>query len=132
MRNGSYVPLAILALLASGCLYTGGSPSASPLANSPEGVAGVVTVGTHLYEGELLTVTAADLTMLTPMGVIVIPFSQIESGVFAAIDVRIAGIPSPTKWSQLRYASRFPYGIKAPVMSAILAKIGQSAPDTTR
>ncbi len=85
-----------------------------------------------MYEGELLTVTAADLTMLTSTGVIVIPFSQIESGVFAAIDVRIAGIPSPTKLDQLRYASRFPYGIKAPVMNAILSKIGRSAPDTLR
>jgi hypothetical protein len=118
--------------VATGCIYTGGSPSKSPLANSPEGVAGVVTVAGNVYEGELLTVTRADLTMRTSEAVVVIPYSQIESGGFAAIDVDIAGVPSPRHLDQLRYASRFPYGIPDPALKAILSKMGRPAPDTVR
>ena len=118
--------------MASGCLFTGGSPSKSPLANSPEGVGGVVTIATQVYEGELLTVTQADLTMRTSRAVVVIPFSQIESGDFSAIDVHIARAPSPTNLDQLRYASRFPYGIPEPAMKAILSRMLRIAPDTVR
>ena len=132
MRNRSFPTLGILALVVGGCIYTGGSPLKSPLANSPEGVAGVVTVATHVYEGELLTVTRADLTMRTSEAVVVIPYSQIESGGFSAIDVNIVGAPSPRNLDQLRYASRFPYGIPDAAMKAILAKMGRSAPDTAR
>ena len=124
--------LGILSLLASACIYTGGSPTESPFANLPDGVAGVVTVPAHVYEGELLTVTLADLTMLTQTSVIVIPFSQIERGVFSAIDVRIRGAPSPAQFDQLRYASRFPYGIPEPAMKAILSRRGRATPDTVR
>ena len=89
-------------------------------------------MGARVFEGELLAVTPADLTMLTSTGVIVIPFSQIARGVFPAIDVRISGTPSPTKFDQLRYASRFPYGIPEPAMKAILSHVIRSAPDTVR
>ena len=132
MRHGGLPALGVLTLLVSGCVYTGGSPSKSALASSPEGVAGVVRVATHVYEGELLTVTKADLTMRTSDAVVVIPYSQIERGGFSAIDVGIAGAPSPTHLDQLRYASRFPYGIPDAAMKAILSKIGRSAPDTAR
>jgi len=132
VKNANFAVLGVLALLVNGCIYTGGSPSKSPLANSPEGVAGIVTVAMHVYKGELLTVTRADLTMRTSEGVVVIPYSQIESGSFSAIDVDIAGAPSPTHLYQLRYASRFPYGIPDAAMKAILSKMGRSAPDTVR
>ena len=132
MRNRSFPALGVVALVVSGCIYTGGSPSKSPLANSPEGVAGVVTVATHVYEGELLTVTKSDLTIRMSDAVVVIPYSQIESGGFSAIDVHIAGAPSPRNLDQLRYASRFPYGIPDAAMKAILFKMGRSAPDTAR
>ena len=116
----------------SGCIFTGGSPSHSPLANSPEGVAGVVTAAPTIYKGELLTVTNADLTMRTPEGIVVIPYSRLESGDFDEIDVHIAGTPSPMKLDHLRYASRYPYGIPDAAMKAILAKLGRAAPDTAR
>ena len=132
MTNRSFPALGVLALAASGCIYTGGSPSKAPLANSPEGVAGVVTVATHVYEGELLTVTRADLTMRTSEAIVVIPYSLVESGRFSAIDVHIVGAPSQTNLDQLRYASRFPYGIPDAAMKAILSKMGRSAPDTAR
>ncbi|HJP86727.1 MAG TPA: hypothetical protein VJ852_12095 [Gemmatimonadaceae bacterium] len=122
----------MLVLVGSGCIFTGGSPSESSLANSPQGVAGIVTVGPRVYEGELLTVTRTDLTLRTSTTVVVIPFSQIERGGFSEIDVYIAGAPSPTNLDQLRYASRFPYGIPAPAMKAILSSMGRSAPDTAR
>ena len=132
MRNRSFPTLGVLALVVSGCIYTGGSPSKAPLANSPEGVAGVVTLASHVYEGELLTVTKADLTMRTSEAIVVIPYSLVESGDFSAIDVNIAGAPSPRNLSQLRYASRFPYGIPDAAMKAILSKMGRSVPDTVR
>jgi hypothetical protein len=132
VRNRSFTLLGVLALVVSGCIYTGGSPSKAPLANSPEGVAGVVTVGSRTYDGELLTVTKADLTMRTSEAVVVIPYSQIESGGFSAIDVNIVGAPSARNLDQLRYASRFPYGIPDAAMRAILSKMGRPAPDTAR
>ena len=132
MRNVSFPALGVVALTVTGCIYTGGSPSKSPLANSPEGVAGVVTAAARVYEGELLTVTRADLTMRTSEAVVVIPYSEIESGDFGAIDVGIVGAPSPTNLYQLRYASRFPYGIPDAAMKAILSKLGRSVPDTVR
>jgi len=132
MRNVSFPALGVVALTVTGCIYTGGSPSKSPLANSPEGVAGVVTAAARVYEGELLTVTRADLTMRTSEAVVVIPYSLIESGGFDGIDVHIIGAPSPTNLFQLRYASRYPYGIPDAAMKAILSKIGRSAPDTSR
>jgi hypothetical protein len=89
-------------------------------------------VSSRTYEGELLTVTRADLTMRTSEAVVVIPYSQIESGDFSAIDVGIAKAPSPRNLDQLRYASRFPYGIPDAAMKAILSKMGRSAPDTAR
>lgn len=132
MKYRSFLALGVLPLAVSGCIYTGGSPSKAPLANSPEGVAGVVTVSSRTYEGELLTVTRADLTMRTSEAVVVIPYSQIESGDFSAIDVTIVRAPSPRNLDQLRYASRFPYGIPDAAMKAILSQMGRSAPDTAR
>jgi len=132
VRTRGFPALGVLALVLSGCIYTGGSPAKSPLANSPEGVAGVVTVATRVYEGELLTVTRADLTMRTSEAVVVIPYSQIDSGGFSAIDVHIVGAPSSRNLDQLRYASRFPYGIPDAALKAILSRMGRSAPDTAR
>jgi hypothetical protein len=132
VKYRSFLALGVLPLAVSGCIYTGGSPSKAPLANSPEGVAGVVTVATRVYEGELLTVTRADLTIRTSEAVVVIPYSQIENGDFSAIDVTIVRAPSPRNLDQLRYASRFPYGIPDAAMKAILSKMGRSAPDTAR
>jgi len=132
MRTRSFSALGVLACVATGCIYTGGSPSKSPLANSPEGVAGVVTAATQVYEGELLAVTKADLTMRTAEAVVVIPYSLVESGGFAAIDVDIVGAPSLRNLDQLRYASRYPYGIPDAAMKAILSKLARSGPDTVR
>ena len=132
MRNNIFSFVGVLAVVASGCLYTGGSPAESPLANSPQGVTAIVTAAEHLYEGELLAVTQVDLTMRTSTDVVVIPFSQIERATFSEIDVRFARTPSSTKLDQLRYASRFPYGIPDPAMKAILAKTVRLAPDTVR
>jgi len=130
MRIKSLLAVGVAALVMSGCIFTGGSPSKSPLANSPQGVAGVVTAASRTYEGELLTVTKADLTLRTSDGIVVIPYSRLESGGFSAIDVDIVGAPSPRNLDQLRYASRYPYGIPDAAMKAILAQLGRPAPDT--
>lgn len=132
MRNGSLFAFAVMALGMTGCIFTGGSPSNSPLAKSPEGVAGVVTTASDTYKGELLTVTNADLTMRTSEGILVIPYSRLQRGDFDGIDVHIAGAPSPTNLDHLRYASRYPYGIPGAAMKAILAMTGRSTPDTAR
>jgi hypothetical protein len=124
--------VALAALTSTGCIFTGGSPSRAPLANSPKGVAGVVAAASDMYEGELLTVTRADLTLRTSERVVVIPYSLVDSGGFSAIDVHIVGAPSQRNLEQLRYASRYPYGVPDSAMRAILAKMGRSAPDTAR
>ena len=98
----------------------------------PKGVAGVVAAASHIYEGELLTVTESDLDDADVRAVVVIPYSRLESGDFSEIDVNIVGAPSRRNLDQLRYASRFPYGIPDAAMKAILSKMGRSAPDTAR
>ena len=132
MRHKILPALGVLGLGMGGCIFTGGSPSKSPLANSPKGVSGVVAAASHIYLGELLTVTDSDLTMRTSERIVVIPYSRLERGDFSEIEVNIAGAPSRRNRDQLRYASRYPYGIPDVAMKAILSKMGRSAPDTVR
>ena len=93
---------------------------------------GAINVGANVYSGELLAITRTDFVLLTSSRLFVIPFPIAGSGDFSSIDIRTYGAPWQTHAEQLRHASRYPQGIPAPALSAILQSKGQTAPDTVR
>lgn len=126
-------PLAFLAFAAvSSCIHTGPVPNRDPIVLSPLGVHGDIDVGANRYSGELLAITDREFLLLTSSRLFVIPFPIAGSGDFSSIDIRTYGAPWQTHAEQLRYASRYPQGIPAPALSAILRSKGQAAPDTVR
>jgi hypothetical protein len=80
---------------------------------------------------ELLAVDDSSYIVLSRDRVAVVPFRAVQKAVFAPIGTTTTGgrAPSPDHRSQLTYASRFPYGIPAPVMARLLEKAGQQRPD---
>jgi hypothetical protein len=54
------------------------------------------------------------------------------SGDFGSIDVMIKGAPSSRHFDQLRYASRYPYGIPAPALRDLLAYLQRPKTDTVK
>lgn len=120
------------AALASACIYTSPPVAMDPVALSPLGVHGSVTAGTNAYSGELLAITTTDFVLNIGERVVVIPFAIAGPGDFSAIDVRTYGAPSAKHNDQLRYASRYPYGIPTPALTAILEAKHQAAPDTIK
>jgi hypothetical protein len=126
------VLFAVAAAALAGCYHTSPPLDRDPVALSPRGVHGDVYTRASVYSGELLTVTANDLTMLTENRVVVIPFTQLSKGDFHSIDVMLAGAPSTRHFDQLRYASRFPYGIPTTALRAILSQFNRTATDTVK
>jgi hypothetical protein len=136
-RSHTRARRALLALsIAATCLaaacYTSVDPRTDPTLRSPLGVHGEVDVGGSRYAGELLTITAADFTLLTDRRLVVIPFTVAGDGRFKSIGIGTYGPPWPANAEQLKYASRYPYGIPAVALEAILRQHGQTAPDTAR
>jgi hypothetical protein len=80
---------------------------------------------------ELLAVDDSSYIVLSRDRVAVAPFRAVLTAVFEPIGTttRDGRAPSSSHRSQLRYASRFPYGIPAPVMSRLLEKSGHRRPD---
>ena len=123
---------ALLLACATACVHTSREPRDDPAVRSPLGVHGDIDAGTTRYSGELLTISGSDFTLLTDRGVVVIPFSLAGDGRFNAIDVRTYHAPWEVHARQLKYASRYPYGIPDVALAAILRQRGQSAPDTVK
>jgi hypothetical protein len=124
------IALALFAI--AGCYHTSPPVERDPLAMSPRGVTGEVVTSTHTYAGELLAITANDLTMLSENRIVVIPFAIMGKGDFGKIDVMLNGAPSTRHFDQLRYASRYPYGIPAPALRDLLAYLQRPKTDTVR
>ncbi len=122
----------ILALSLGACLKTSPPLDRDRLAMSPYGVTGTVRTPNMVYSGELLAVTPEDLTLLTDRRVVVIPYRVVVTGDFRRIDVVIHGQPSGRHFDQLRYASRFPYGIPASALAQILSTVNATAPDSVK
>jgi hypothetical protein len=121
--------------LHSGCVMTSAHPSTFEPARRPHGVQGALTVGSHTYSDvELLAVQDSGYVVLTGSRVAVAPFRLVSRARFHQIAFGVAtdrnGVPVPDVREQLRFASRFPYGIPAPAMAALLQQAGQQAPDT--
>jgi hypothetical protein len=126
------VIITVALCVAASCYHTSPPVERDPLALSPRGVSGEVATNARTYTGELLTITANDLTMLSENRIVVIPFSLMGSGDFGSIDVMIKGAPSSRHFDQLRYASRYPYGIPAPALRDLLAYLQRPKTDTVK
>ena len=127
-----HVNAALILACAAACIHTSREPRDDPAVRSPLGVHGEIVAGDARYSGELLTITAADFTLLTERGVVVIPFAIAGDGRFKAIDVSTYHAPWEVHAQQLKYASRYPYGIPDVALAAILRQRGQTAPDTVK
>jgi hypothetical protein len=99
----------------------------------PSGIRGDLT--TTFTRGalrvELLAVDDSSYIVLSRDRVAVAPFRIVQIAVFEPIGTTTRGGRGPSSGhrSQLKYASRFPYGIPAPVMARLLEKSGQQRPD---
>jgi hypothetical protein len=128
------ITLVALALV-SGCAPTSAHPSAFEPAHVPYGVQGTLRVGATTYHDvELLAVQDSGYVVLTNSRIGVAPFRDVSLARFRrfgyAVPTDRNGIPTADAREQLRFLSRFPYGIPAPAMAALLQHAGQQAPDT--
>lgn len=122
----------LLGALAGAACYTSRDPLRDPRALSPRGVHGDIETSARNYSGELLALTDADFVLLTDERLVVIPFVVARDGKFGSIGVSTFGAPWERHAEQLRYSSRYPYGIPPAALSAILRSKGQEAPDTAK
>jgi hypothetical protein len=126
--------LAASALLATlTACRTSPSPHDYLPAVEPSGIRGDLktTFERNALRVELLAVDDSSYVVLSRDRVAVAPFRIVERAVFEPIGTttKDGRAPSSSHRSQLKYASRFPYGIPAPVMSRLLEKSGQQRPD---
>ena len=121
-----------IATVVSAC-FTSVAPRHFAPANRATGVMGTVAVtGGGQLSGELLAVNDTAYVMLIDSRVTVAPYGTLSAARFAVVGqvTRAAGEAPPTK-DRRRLASyaRFPYGIPAPAMAALLGKSGQTTED---
>jgi len=126
--------LAASALLATlTACRTSPSPHDYLPAVEPSGIHGDLqtTFDRNPLRVELLAVDDSSYLVLSRDRVAVAPFRVVQRAVFEPIGTttKDGSAPSSGHRSQLKYASRFPYGIPAAAMSRLLEKSGQQRPD---
>ncbi len=133
-RYGSRLGAVTVVALLSAC-RTSPPPDRFEPARNPRGVAGSVRLTTGSYlNGELLAVSDSAFVMLINSRVMIAPYDVVAIASFdriGEVSRREARGPSVER-ERLRYASRFPYGITAQAMEALLAHSGQRAPHNAR
>jgi len=131
-------PLAVsIMLAAAACVVRTGHPASEDArVVSAQGIIGTLSLSSGgTATGELLSVDEAAFVILADTRVLVVPFSAISSGTFSRpgaqhnTRIPIRGSPTAERQRELRDHSRYPYGIPAPAMAALLNRAGQSKPD---
>jgi hypothetical protein len=104
-----------------------------PPAVEPGGIHGYITASAdgNALRVELLAVDDSSYIVLHRDRVVVALFRTLASARFDPIGTTTwtGASPSSDHRAQLKYASRFPYGISPPLMARLLAKAGQQRPD---
>ena len=130
-----------MALLAAGQAACMTSPSPRVVARGDSPFGTIVTVRLldgRRYEGELLAVHDSSLVVITADRIAVGRFADIArldlAASSAALDGRGSALDVRTAAGYRRgqLASRFPFGMPAPALRALLDRSGQAAPDTLR
>ena len=102
-------------------------------AAEPAGIRGdlTTTFDRNALRVELLAVDDSSYVVLARDRVTVAPFRVVRKAVFEPIGTttRDGRGPSSDHRDQLKYASRFPYGISPAVMERLLQRSGQQRPD---
>ena len=118
--------VAACVLLGAGCAV-GTNIKSQPAATTPAGVTGWVWLGgDHRYNGELLTVANDRMVILMPNRLIEVELSRVKQFSFKPF-AKGGTPPDSAQLARMRNASRFPYGIPEPVLTALLARSGQTA-----
>lgn len=129
--RGGRAPLLLCLLLALGC-YTSPRPEKFRPALNPHGVMGTLSFsGKRSVRVELLEMQDSAYVVLADDRVAVAPFRLVLDATFDRIGrVAVArAAPAAKEQEQLRHASRFPFGIPAQALAALLAVHEQAAPD---
>jgi hypothetical protein len=134
-RSRSLIPGCVLlyAMTLSGC-FTSPPPNEFPPALSPRGAIGAVYLADgRNYWGELLSFTDSAFVVLVGGRVAVAPFRHVERLAFSGFscgEFPSGNCLSPKSIEDARTVSRFPYGIPAPALRALLERGKQTAPDS--
>jgi hypothetical protein len=131
------VLLAVLLPAMHAC-KTSPHPQQAARADTPRGA----SVGVHLLDGqrhvgELLAVQDSSLVILLPANRVAVgrfaDVGRVDWGDYASSrNVSTSVWRSPTLRQQGLSASRFPYGLTQPAWRTLLARFGQTSPDTLR
>lgn len=125
--------LGVVLAVTTAC-YTSPNPRDYPPAKRPNGVTGELTTkDRHSVRGELLEVRDSSYVFLVSGRVTVVPYVAVVSAHFTDQDWASIGWdswPSADRRDRLRWDSRFPFGIRAEAMDALLRAGGQTGPDT--
>lgn len=121
------------ALIALAACYTSLPPSSDPAALSPHGVdARLVMANGRTVDGELLMIDDTSYVLETGGRIAIARYSDVRSAEFAkmgTMTVRARTTPAVRYIRAARARARFPYGIPASAMAALLAKAHQDTPD---
>ena len=136
-RALSWALVAALLPSAHAC-RTSPEPRRAAVDDSPRGASVVV----HLTDrrrlaGELLAVRDSSLLLLLPGNRVAVgrvaDVDRVDLGTFGwSRQLDRNALTSPGGLERARQASRFPYGLPDPALRAMLARFGQTSPDTLR
>jgi hypothetical protein len=117
---------------------TSPDPQQAARADTPRGA----SVGVHLLDGqrhvgELLAVQDSSLVILLPANRVAVgrfaDVGRVDWGDYTSSrDFNTSVWTSPTLRQRGRLASRFPYGLPDRALRTLLARLGQTSPDTLR
>ncbi|PYP70166.1 MAG: hypothetical protein DMD41_15515 [Gemmatimonadetes bacterium] len=121
----------------AGCFVGPSTKNFQRMAQRPEGAAVEVDVGKGrpLVSGELLEVRDTALLVRDTTGeggggggeITLVPFRLVRGGRVPARGGSWEGGPRGRTWDRLRLLSRFPYGLAAPQLQALLAAYGRDS-----
>jgi hypothetical protein len=120
-------------LVAASACYTSAPPEGFRPALQPNGVRGNIMVnGGAQLSGELLEVRDSAYMLLVKDRVTFVPYAAIVRAAFEQQDWLCCTYerPNASTRERLRWASRFPFGIRDEAMAALLRTSGQTTPDT--
>jgi hypothetical protein len=132
MKSVAHYGCIALLTMAAGC-FTSPPPESFRPALVPNGVRGDLMInGGARLSGELLEVRDSAYVLLVKERVTVVPYPAIVRAAFEHQDWLCCNYerPGASVRDRLRWASRFPFGMRDEALAALLRVGGQSTPDT--
>jgi hypothetical protein len=114
-----------IAVAASAC-YTGPAAQTFKPAVTGHGATGTLYLRRSQVTGELIELRDSAYVMLNTDGLLLVPFGIVRDAKFGGVVAYYGGAPGGSTKEKLRLVSRFPAGMPAPALQAILADVKQS------